>query len=70
MITVEKIVEQNTQRSTEVAKDNAALLTTRSVREVKKSYWPYILLALAAIAGGWYFLRKKGSGTNGEAISN
>lgn len=70
MITVEDIVEKNTQRSTEVAKDNAEVLKTGSVREVKKSYLPWIILALAAIGAGWYFLRKKGSGTNGEAVSN
>lgn len=70
MITVENIVKQNTQRSTEIAKDNAAVLQTGSVREVKKSYLPWILLALAAIGAGWYFLRKKGSGTDGEAIPN
>jgi hypothetical protein len=70
MITVENIVKQNTQKSTEAAKDNAELLKTGSVREVKKSYLPWILLAIAAIGTGWYFLRKKGSGTNGEAISN
>jgi hypothetical protein len=68
MITVEDTIKQNTQKSTEAAKDNAELLTTGSVREVKKSYLPWILLALAAIGAGWYFLRKKGSGTNGETV--
>jgi len=64
MITVEKVVEKNTHRNATVAKDNQELLSTGTVREVKKSYLPWILLAVAAVAAGWYFLRKKGSGTN------
>jgi hypothetical protein len=68
MITVEKIVKKNAAGSTEQAKENEELLKTGTVRAVKKSYLPWILLAVGAVAVGWYFLRKKGSGTN-EGVS-
>lgn len=64
MITVEKVVEKNTHRNATVAKDNQELLSTGTVKEVKKSYLPWILLATAAMFAGWYFLIRKGSGTN------
>jgi len=68
MITVEKVLKKNAVESTKVAQQNNELLSTGSVKEVKQSYWPWIFLASAAIFGGWYFLRKEGSGTN-EGIS-
>ncbi len=66
MITVESVLDSNVKKETEVAKENEELLKTGSVRAVKKSYWPWVLLAVGAIAAGWYFLRKKGN--EGEAI--
>lgn len=68
MITVEEVLLKNEVGSTEQAKDNEELLKTGSVRAVKKSYVPWIILALSAIVAGWYFLRKKGSGKN-EGVS-
>jgi hypothetical protein len=64
MITVENIIEKNAQKSIEVAKENEELLNTGAVSKAKKPIWPWILLAATAIGVGWYFLRKKGSGTN------
>lgn len=70
MITVEKVLEKNVERGTEVAKDNEELLKTGSVREVKKPIWPWILAIIAALVGGYLLLRpKKGSGTNNAGIS-
>lgn len=66
MITVESVLDSNAKKGTEVAKDNEEVLKTGSVRAVKKSYWPWILLAVGAIAAGWYFLRKKKN--EGETI--
>jgi hypothetical protein len=64
MITVEDVVRKNAVGSTPTAKDNEELLKSGTIKEVRKSYLPWVLLALGAIGLGWYFLRKKGSGQN------
>lgn len=65
MITVEKVLEKNAVESTKVAQSNEELLKTGSVRELKKSPWPWwIGGALLLGAAIWYFNRPKGSGTN------
>ena len=65
MITVEKVIENDKKDQTEVAKNNEELLKTGTVSAVKKSYWPWVLLAGTAILALWYFvLRKKGTETS------
>lgn len=64
MITVEKVIKKNATGSTAQAKSNEETLKSGTVREVKRPIWPWIAVIVVALATGWYFLRKKGSGQN------
>ena len=65
MITVEKVVDKNSQREAEVARDNEELLRTGKVKSKKGSPWPWIIGAALLILGTWWLLRpQKGSSGN------
>jgi hypothetical protein len=63
MITVEKVVKKNATGSAVQTKENEEL-KSNSVKEIKKSPWPWFGLAALILVGAWYFLIHKGSGTN------
>ncbi len=64
MITVKKVEQKNAVDSTAQAQKNEEVLRTGAVKEVKKSYVPWILLGLAALGFGYWFYRKNKGGTN------
>lgn len=69
MITVEKVLEKNVERGTEVAKDNEELLKTGSVKKVKGNPWLWWIGGALLLTGAiLYFRKKKGSGTNNVGI--
>lgn len=68
MITVEKVLENDAKKGSEIAQENEELLKTGSAKSVKRSYWPWVLVALAAIGFGIWFY-KKNNGHN-EGVHN
>lgn len=62
MITVEDVIAKDAKTQVETSKNNEELLKTGELKDAKKSYWPWILLAGGTIIAFWYFvLRKKGN---------
>lgn len=69
MITVEDVQNKYSKAEGEAAKNNEELLKTGSSSAVKKSYWPWILLAGGAILGLWYFVLRKNGNESNKGIS-
>jgi len=67
MITVEDIIKSNKDSAKITGEQNEEKLKTGEIKAQKQTYWPWILLAGAAIIGGiWWY--KKNKNENG-AIS-
>ena len=69
MIKVEEVLNKNAKEESDKLKNAAGQQLPGSVKEVSRSYAPWIaVINLAALAAWFFFFRKKGSGTN-EGIS-
>lgn len=67
MITVEDVIKSNKSSAKVISEQNEEKIKTGEIKAQKQSYWPWILLAGAAlIAGIWWY--KKNKNENG-AIS-
>jgi|WetSurMetagenome_2_1015567.scaffolds.fasta_scaffold303921_3 hypothetical protein len=70
MIYVEKVIQKNAKKEAEEARKHGAVDLPSAEPVKEKKVWPWVMLAVGAVAVGAYFLffRKKG-GTN-EGVSN
>lgn len=60
MITVESVIKENKDSAKITSEQNEEQLKTGTIKAKKQSYWPWVLLAAAAIAGGiWWYKRSK-----------
>jgi hypothetical protein len=65
MITVEDVIEKKSEEQPQPGQPSKV----NSTGKVRKSYLPWIFLAIGALVGGYLLLRKKGSGSN-EGVSS
>lgn len=69
MITVEDVQKENIQKGTEAQKANEELLKTGTNSAVKKSYLPWVLLAIGAMIAGYFFWKKNKEGSGNAGVS-